>query len=310
MQIHWQLPEVPLLSGCALTVGTFDGVHRGHQALLAALRQEAASRGLPSAALTFVDMPLCFLKPVDCPRLLTLAAEKAEAFEQTGLDHLFLVPFDAAVAQQSASEFMEFWHRQVGLKLFLSGPDFAMGRNREGNILRLREIGQQLGFEVLPLNAKLLEDGLAISSTRCRESVERGEVAQVEKLLGRPFAVSGGIVPGQQLGRTIGVPTLNMQPDPRKLLPLPGVYAVRASWPGQGDVPAVLNLGTRPTVGGSDLRLEFHVLDRQLDQSPAEATVQFVARLRAEEKFAGLPALQAQIQRDMAQARVLLGLHG
>ena len=307
MQVHLSLPEEPILAGCALTVGTFDGVHRGHRTLVARLKEEAKLRQVPAAALTFTDMPLCFLKPDECPGLLTLPEEKIAAFAETALDHLFIVPFDAAIARQTAREFMEFWHRHIGLKLFMGGPDFAMGRNREGNIPALRAIGAELGFEVLTLESKLLAKGLPISSTRCRQTVEAGDVDHVRDFMGRPYVLQGRVVRGQQLGRTIGVPTINMKVPGRKVLPGHGVYAVRAWWVGlEQPVPAVLNVGLRPTVDGKRLAIEFHVIDRDVLATPEYVHVEFVLRLREERKFEGLEALKAQIAKDIGVAKRVL----
>ena len=178
---------------------------------------------------------------------------------------------------------------------------------RSGDISRLSIIGEELGFEVLPLTGKLPEGDHAISSTRCRQSVEAGDVALAARMLGRPFALAGEVVPGRQLGRTIGVPTINLGPKERKLIPPHGVYAIRAYWVGnEAGKPAVLNIGVRPTVSGVGRSIEFHVLDENVRQAPLEARVEFVARLREEIKFAGLEALKEAISGDIVAARRVL----
>ena len=307
MRVHYSLPDERVLDACALTVGTFDGVHRGHQVLIQRLKAEAARRGLPAAVLTFVDMPICHFRPDICPRLLTLRDEKVAAFAETPLDHLFIVPFDESVARQSAADFMAYWRDVAGIKLFVGGPDFALGRDRQGDIPALRAVGADLGFEVLALESKLLEGGAPISSTRSRVMVESGDMAAAKRCLGHFYGLHGDVVSGQQLGRTIGVPTINLRTHERKCLPANGVYAVLARLDGGGELlPAALNLGLRPTVDGLHLTMEFHVLDRDIAVAPREAQVFFVERLRDEQKFSGLPALVEQLQRDIAKARDIL----
>ena len=304
MQVHRFLPTHKILDNCALTIGTFDGVHRGHQMLIGRLHQEARARGLQTAALTFEDMPICLLRPDLCPLLLTLADEKIAAFAQTPLDHLFIVPFTREIADQGARQWMQKWVDNIGLKLFVGGPDFALGRNREGTIAQLALLGGELGFEALALNEKLLEGDVPISSTRCRQIIERGEVERSAAFLGRPYRLSGRVVSGQQLGRTIGFPTINIEPDPRKCLPAHGVYAVRALWNGTSQ-PAALNIGMRPTVNGLHRQIEFHVLNQTIDAPPTHVEIEFVARIRDEHKFADLNALKTQLTTDVQHIQTL-----
>jgi riboflavin kinase/FMN adenylyltransferase len=305
MQVHRALPTAKILERCALTVGTFDGVHRGHQSLVARLKSEADARDLPCAALTFVDMPYCFFRPDDCPLLLTLADEKIEAFAQTPLDHLFIVPFTREFSQQSGREFMGFWREKIGLELFLGGPDFALGRDREGDISALKTLGDEMGFETLALDAKLIENDFPISSTRCRRIIEDGQVERAINFLGHPYKMAGEVVSGDQLGRKIGVPTINILPNSRKCVPKNGVYAIRAKFE---DLlwPAVLNIGMRPTVGGLKKQIEFHVLDANIETPPESVEIEFVSRLRDERKFDGLDALVSQMKLDMNAAREIL----
>ena len=302
MQVHRVLPTEKILEDCALTIGTFDGVHRGHQLLIRSLCLEARARGLQTAALTFEDMPICLLRPEVCPALLTLADEKIAAFAQTPLDHLFIVPFTREIATQKARQWMQSWVDNIGLKLFVGGPDFALGRDREGNIARLKEIGGQMDFEAIALEGKLIESGAPVSSTRSRDLIERGEVERAPAFLGHLYRVFGRVVSGQQLGRTLGFPTINIQVDNRKCLPLDGVYAVRVSWADQ-TFPAALNCGWRPTVNGLAHQIEFHVIDQLIANAPSHVEVEFVARLREESKFESLQALQAQLALDILQAK-------
>ena len=305
MQVHRTLPDRRLLDGCALTIGTFDGVHRGHQLLIENLKSHADARRLQTVALTFDDMPICLLRPEVCPLLLTLREEKIAAFAKTPLDHLFIVPFTREIASQRARQWMQSWVDHIGLKLFVGGPDFALGRNREGTIAQLGEIGNELGFEALALEGKLLEASQPISSTRSRLVIERGEVERAPAFLGHLYRVSGRVAAGQQLGRTIGFPTINLEPDARKCLPRDGVYAVRAWWDNQS-FPAALNSGMRPTVNGIKHQIEFHVIDQIITEAPAQVEIEFVARLRDEAKFDGLSSLQSQLKTDVQNARHIL----
>lgn len=301
MQIHRVLPTEKILNNCALTIGTFDGVHRGHQLLIKSLKTEADQRGLQTVALTFDDMPICLLRPEVCPALLTLPDEKIAAFGKTPLDHLFIVPFTKSIASQDAYKWMKSWVDNIGLKLFVGGPDFALGRNREGTIAQLGKIGDSLGFEAKSLGSKLVENGNPISSTRSRNLIERGEVERAPAFLGHYYRMSGVVVQGQQLGRKIGFPTINIQPAVRKCLPRNGVYAVRASWNNQ-TFPAALNSGMRPTVNGLHHQIEFHVLNHFIESPPLEVEIEFVARLRDEAKFDNLQALQHQLAVDIQEA--------
>ncbi|PQV64037.1 riboflavin kinase / FMN adenylyltransferase [Abditibacterium utsteinense] len=304
MQVHRVLPPQEIIESCALTVGTFDGVHRGHQTLIARLKREADLRDLPCAALTFVDMPYCLFKPDECSPLLTLADEKIEAFAQTPLDHLFIVPFTREIANQSAREFMSYWREVIGLSFFVGGPDFALGRGREGDISALKLLGAELGFETLALEGKLLENGAPISSTRSRGIIEAGQVELARQFLGRPYKMAGHVVSGDQIGRKIGVPTINILPHERKCVPKNGVYAIRATFENEVETrAAVLNIGMRPTVGGLKKQIEFHVLDANIETPPNNVEIEFVARLRDERKFDGLDALVAQMKLDFGKAR-------
>ena len=304
MNVHLELPRARLLDACALTVGTFDGVHRGHQLLVQSVHESAAEQRMASVVVTFQEMPFCYFQPDRCPKLLTLPHEKIEAFRATGVDHLFIVPFDRALAEQSAQEFVvETLQAHLGLRMLRCGPDFALGRGRGGTVEALRELGRAHDFVVQPLEAKLLEADAPISSTRVREAVETGEVALAARLLGRPYALEGTVATGRQLGRTIGFPTLNLETHPRKALPARGVYAAWASLDGGEPLPTALNIGVRPTVSGEGQTTEAHIIEAHLAETPRQVRLEFVTRLRDEQRFAGLDALKAQLARDIAAAK-------
>lgn len=307
MQVHPEFPTAPP-PPCAITVGTFDGVHRGHQQLTQVLRDEAARRGLQTAVVTFTDMPFCYFKPDECPRLLTLADEKIAAFGALHLDHIVIPPFTRQIAEQTARQFVgDNLVQKLNMKLLVAGPDFALGKGRGGDIPTLRALGAELGFAVVVLDQKLLEGERPISSTRTREAVEAGDVATATRLLGHPFAFSGAVIGGRKLGRTIGVPTINLKLHERKVFPRYGIYAAWAYFDDQTTPHrAALSIGSNPTVGGTSLSIEFHVIGEEVPIPPAQARLEVIARLRDEQKFAGIPELVAQMQRDIAQAAALL----
>lgn len=309
MRVWRQWPQPGQIEGgCALTIGAFDGVHRGHQFLIQTVRQAAQARGLRSSALTFEDMPYFYFRPDECARLLTLPHEKIGAFEPLGLDELLVVPFDASIAEQEAESFVrEVLVARLSCKYLLIGPDFALGRNRSGNAQSLELLGREHGFEVEVLREKLEFAGEAISSTRTRGCIEEGHLKTARDLLGRPFELEGRVVGGQQLGRSIGVPTINIEPHARKVLPDHGVYACRAFLDGEARPrPAALNIGMRPTVGGLKRQIEFHVLGENIEEAPLAARLQVLERLRDERKFGSIDDLVAQMKRDFEKARQIL----
>ena len=307
MRVLELLPTTPLNTPCALTIGTFDGVHRGHALLVEKLREEAVRRELPTAVLTFQDMPYCYFKPDECARLLTLPSEKIAAFSALNIDNLLVAPFNRAIAETTAADFAQrVLVEKLRVKLLVIGPDFALGKGRSGNVEALQKLGAQLGFHVVVLRDKLQDEG-AISSTRIRECVEDGHMKTAARLLGRTFELSGDVVSGQQIGRTIGVPTINLRIHARKVLPSKGVYACYATLDNSSTrFRAALNIGNRPTVNGQNLSVEFHVLDENIEVAPQVATLQIVEKLREEHRFDSLDELVAQMRRDFTRAKTLL----
>lgn len=296
--------------GCALTIGAFDGVHMGHQQLIGEVLQAARERGLRATALTFEDMPFFYFRPHECARLLSLPHEKIRAFEPLGLDDLLVVPFDASIAEQRAEVFVrEILVGRLNLKYLLIGPDFALGKDRSGTAATLSQMGREYGFEVRVLESKVTFGGEPISSTRIRGGIEEGHLKTARQMLGRPFELEGRVVSGQQIGRTIGVPTINIEPHERKLQPAHGVYACRA-WldDDAASRQAALNIGVRPTVNGLGLQIEFHVLGETIEEAPKMARLQVLERLRDERRFGSLDELVAQMKRDFEKASEILGV--
>jgi riboflavin kinase/FMN adenylyltransferase len=298
---------LPLANGAVITVGTFDGVHRGHQDVLATLVRHAEARGLPSVVITFDPHPLEVVNPAAAPPLLTLTEEKLAMFAQTGVSYVAVVPFTPSLAALEAEQFVDdVLLGRFAMRELLVGHVHGFGRGRMGDIEVLRQLGQSRGFQVTVLPPVHAADGYAISSTAIRRSVAGGDLARAALGLGRPYSISGTVIRGDQRGRTIGYPTLNLSPpSPRKLLPPDGVYAVRVQLP-EGQFGGMLNLGPRPTVGDHQRRIETHVFDAGADWYGATVRLDFVARLRGTRPFGGLDALKTQLADDETQARLVL----
>ncbi|HUQ45788.1 MAG TPA: bifunctional riboflavin kinase/FAD synthetase [Gemmatimonadaceae bacterium] len=297
-----RLPEE--IRGTAVTVGTFDGVHRGHQDVLGRLVRRARDTELPSLLVTFEPHPLELLNPAAAPLLLTTREEKLDALAATGLDYVAILPFTLALAAQSAEEFVlrglleEFRMREL-----LIGHDHGFGRGREGDVDTLRTLGAAHGFRVEVVAPVQTRDGEAVSSSLIRRAVASGDLADAAAALGRAYTVSGRVVAGAARGRTLGFRTLNVQPEsPRKLLPPDGVFAVTVDTP-RGRFGAMLNLGGRPTFGDERHTIEAHLFDADGDFYGDLVHVAFVGRLRDTMRFDGPDALMAQLADDERAAR-------
>lgn len=293
--------------GAVVTVGTFDGVHRGHHDILRRLVDRAAAASLPSVVITFDPHPLDVVNPAAAPPLLTLLDEKLERIAAAGVSCVAVLPFTPALAAYEAEHFVdEILVRRFRVHDLLVGYDHGFGRGRMGDADVLRALGAARGFSVSVLDPVHTPDGHAISSTAIRRAVAGGDLHRAELGLGRPYSVQGTVVHGDQRGRTIGYPTLNLSPVPeRKLLPPDGVYAVRVTLP-EGRFGGMLNLGPRPTFGDAGRRIETHVFDASHDWYGAPVRLDFVARLRETRPFSGLDALKAQLADDERQARAAL----
>ena len=296
----------------SVAIGNFDGVHRGHVALLDRARERAAALGGESAALTFDPHPAAVLAPHLAPRLITTLERRLELIAAAGIDVCVVEPFDRDLAALAPDEFARVVLAEaVGARSVVVGFDFTFGHRRSGTLAVLRELGATLGFEVDVVEAFTI-DGLVASSTRVRSFVAEGNMAGARLLLGRDFDVNGHVVRGAGRGRQLGIPTANIAPD-TPLLPSPGIYAVWldlvADEPGAPArrLPGAASLGTNPTfhVAG-DLSLEVHVLDFDGDLYDRRVRVAFVERLRDERRFPGAAELLDQIHRDIADTRRIL----
>jgi riboflavin kinase/FMN adenylyltransferase len=286
----------------ALTIGVFDGVHRGHAMLIDRLRAEAQARGLGSGVVTFHPNPITVLRPETPFSYLTTLEHRVELLRDLGVDWVSVVQFTSELALVSAEDCARVLVEEAGMRLLLVGEDFAFGRGREGNVPRLREIGADLGFEVATVSLLTEEDAEVISSTRVRAALAEGEMPEVERLLGRPYSLRGPVLHGDERGRLIGFPTLNVGVSPDQALPPNGVYVTRAEVAG-GTYNGTTNIGMQPTFDGTRRRVETHLLDFEGDVYGQVVRIELLKRLREERKFDGIDALVAQIEADVAATR-------
>lgn len=294
----------PAITGTVCTVGTFDGVHRGHRLVLERLAARARERGMPSVLVTFDPHPLEVVNPAAAPPLLTVADEKLEVLAESLLDYVVVLPFTPTLALYGASQFVDLVLRErLGLKELLIGFDHGFGRERSGDAEVLRALGASRGFGVEVVPAVLGSDARAVSSTGIRRAIAGGDLARAADGLERAYSASGSVVPGSGRGRALGFRTLNIAlPSPRKLLPPEGVYAVRVQTP-RGAFGGMLNLGPRPTFGETTVGLEAHLFDVEGDFYGMRVRVDFVARLRETRRFESPEALRGQLAHDDVAAR-------
>jgi riboflavin kinase / FMN adenylyltransferase len=288
-------------AGTAVTIGAYDGVHRGHQFVIGRLCGLAAAGGLESVVLTFDRHPAAVVRPESAPRLLTDLDQRLEVLASTGVDHTVVLHFDEARSQEEPEQFVrEVLVDALRARVVVVGEDFHFGRRRRGNVELLRDMGGALGFEVAHL--PLLP---GISSTAIRARLQAGDVAGAAELLGRPHEVRGVVVRGDRRGRELGYPTANVAVPPDILLPAPGIYA---GWYG-GEQAAAISVGRRPTFhdGESPVVLEAYLLDFDGDLYGQQARISFVSRLRDEERYESVDELLAQMALDVEATRAALG---
>lgn len=291
----------------AVTVGTFDGVHRGHRFVVDRLVHAAHARGLRSVLVTFEPHPLRVVNPAAAPQLLTTADEKREALAAAGLDDVAVVPFDAALAALEADQFVDqiLLGRFAMRELFV-GHDHGFGRGRSGDAATLARMGRDRGFSVHVVPPVSGRDGRPVSSTSIRRAIAGGDLAKAADGLARPYAIAGIVEHGAGRGASLGYRTINVAAPPaEKVLPPDGVYAVRVDTP-TGRFGGMLNLGGRPTFGDERRTIEAHLFDADGDWYGARVSVAFISRIRAGRQFAGPVELVAQLRQDEQVARVLV----
>lgn len=293
--------------GCVLAIGNFDGVHRGHQALLARLCEEGRQRNLPVMVMLFEPQPLELFAADGAPARLTRLREKVRYLEQAGIDNVLCVRFDRRFAAHTAQSFIaDLLVDKLGVQFLVVGDDFRFGAGRQGDFLLLQKAGVEYGFDVISTQT-FCDNGKRISSTAVRQALADDDLAQAAVLLGHPFSISGRVVHGDALGRTIGFPTANL-PLRRTVSPVKGVYAVEVLGLGEHPLPGVANIGTRPTVAGLRQQLEVHLLDVAIDLYGRHIDVVLRKKIRNEQRFASLDALKEQIAKDVVTARDFFGL--
>ncbi|MFP9097871.1 bifunctional riboflavin kinase/FAD synthetase [Flavobacterium sp. RHBU_24] len=298
MKIYQSLDAYIASGKTVLTLGTFDGVHKGHKILLAQLHREAAYSGGESVVLTFFPHPRMVLQQASDVKLLNTIDEKAALLEACGVGSLIVHPFSIEFSRLTAEEFVkDILVGRLNIAKMIIGHDHRFGRNRTASTADLVTMGKEYGFEVIQLSALEVHD-TPVSSTKVRNALIAGDIALANNYLGYPYFITGTVGKGKQLGRTIGFPTANIVvPESYKLIPAQGVYAVSAIIEGK-TVFGMMNIGTRPTVNGTYETIEVNFLDFDVDIYDAQLKVSLHHRLRGEQKFEGLEALKAQLQKD------------
>ena len=293
-----------LAGGCVLTIGTYDGIHLGHQALLARLCEHAVRRAAAAVLMTFEPMPREYLSPDDPPARLTSLRERWRILSGTRLHYLWLLRFGEALRNLPGEAFAQLLARELHPRVVVVGHDFRFGRNGEATAAVLAAAGTRLGFDVDVLGPVTLE-GERISSSGVRAALARGDFERARRWLGRPWSMRGRVMQGKRLGRDLGFPTANL-PLERLRAPVAGIFAVRVHGVASAALPGVASLGTRPTIGGVEALLEAHLFDFSGELYGREIEVEFAAKLRDEASFPTLEALTAQMRRDAADARRIL----
>jgi riboflavin kinase/FMN adenylyltransferase len=310
MHIHFQLEQLPHFKNPVLTIGAFDGVHSGHLAILDELKQVANLIQGETVVITFHPHPRRILNNADAPALLTSLSERIARFEQLGIHHLVVVPFDPAFAEMSATDYIyKFLIDLFHPKVIIIGNDHRFGKDRSGDLSMLKDFGISHGFTVKEIPEKLLNES-RVSSTNIRHALLNGDIKLANQLLTYNYQLIGTVVVGDKLGRTLGFPTANLSMlDSDKLIPASGVYAVHVLLQKGGqkrEYKGMMNIGYRPTVNGKERRIEVHIFKFDEDIYNEILVVSLVAHTRKELKFAGLEALKTQLYKDKEEITLLL----
>lgn len=301
--IHNILPQH---HGCVLTIGNFDGVHRGHAEVINRLVEKAKHLDLPAVVMTFEPQPQEFFRGENAPARLSLLRDKVMLLDELSIERMLCINFNKKFADYTAEDFVEqLLVKALGVKYLVVGDDFCFGKQRQGNFNMLRKAGEKFGFAVVSTQSFVLGDK-RVSSTEVRRLLAEGNMEQARRLLGHPFILSGKVAHGQKIGRTIGFPTANIALK-RKVTPVRGVFAVKLYWDNSDIYEGVANVGFRPTVNGQVCQLEVHLFDFDGDLYGKAVEVELVAKIRDEQPFGSLDALKKQIKNDADRAKALLG---
>lgn len=309
MQVHFQLNQLPHFINPVLTIGTFDGVHSGHLAILNELKQQAKVLSGETIVITFHPHPRRILNNADAPALLTSLEERIERFHSLAIDHLVIVPFDPAFSELKAEDYIEqFIVAHFHPKLIIIGNDHRFGKSRSGDLSLLSKMGTTFGYLVMEIPEQVL-NASRVSSTNIRHALLNGDIKLANQLLTYPYQLTGKVVVGDKLGRTLGFPTANLAiKDSDKLIPASGVYAVAVQLKKDEktrNFKGMMNIGYRPTVNGKERRIEVHIFSFDEDIYNETLIVSLIAYTRKEMKFAGLDALKEQLHKDKAEISAL-----
>ena len=304
MEIEQELASIAPRQETLLTIGVFDGVHAGHRYLLERLRRRAAEQDLLSGVVTFSPHPQSVLHPENQLPWLSNLEDRSRALQELGIDILAVLAFTARLAQLSAREFVSLVTQYLKMRGVMVGPDFALGRDREGDINMLRTLGRDLQFSVEVIPPYTI-NGEAVSSTLIRQALGQGDMRKVQRLMGRYFHLRGKVITSDKRGRVLGFPTANLDLMPQQALPGNGIYATIVHIDSR-QFPAATNIGVRPTFGEGMKTVETHLLDYEGDLYGKEIKVEFVQKLRDEQRFASSEALKAQIEKDLREVEGVL----
>ena len=308
MKIYHHIDEFKPVKNAVVTIGTFDGVHQGHRKIISGITELAKASGGESVILTFFPHPRMILHPEDQSlKLITTIAEKAELLEQLGVDHLIITPFSRDFSNQTPQEYIEkVLVKQIGTKKIIIGYDHRFGKDRSGGLEDLQRLGPVYGFEVKEIPEQDINE-VAISSTRIRTALLESNIETANTFLGYPFFITGKVIRGDQIGRTIGYPTANIQPhETYKLIPGDGIFAVKLNIDGEVD-KGMAYIGQRPTVNGLTRNIEVNIFDFDREIYNQNIRMEFWNYIRGDVKFAGLDALKSQLAQDKIDVLKVLG---
>jgi len=308
MEVEEELARLSPRKDMIITIGVFDGVHLGHKYLISKLKEQARQQGLLSGLVTFRQHPRAVISPQTKLPALTSLDERIKLLKDEGVDEVVALSFSQELAELSASQFVGLLQKHLRMRGMVVGPDFALGRNREGNVDTLRKLGQNMNFSVTVVPPAKI-NGEVVSSTAIRNAIAASDMNRVHSLIGRPFSLRGKVIVGTGRGRQLGFPTANLELDPEQALPADGIYATWA-YVDNNAHKSVTNVGTRPTFNGKERTVEVYAMDYDGDLYGHEVKIDIVEYLRGEKKFGDAEALKKQIAEDVKQGIAILDSRG
>lgn len=304
MQVEQELAGFPLSGDSLVTIGVFDGVHLGHKYLINQVKVLARQQGFRSVVITFHKHPQQILAPYSQPPFLTDSIEKADLLKKAGVDSVIVLSFTKKLSQMSAREFLNLLKTKLRMQILVIGPDFAMGRNNEGDISALSKLADELGFR-LTVIPPVIKNGEVVSSTAIRKALAEGDMEKIQLLMGRRFGLHGKVIHGKGRGAGMGFPTANLDIIPGQAIPSDGVYATLA-YVADRVYPSVTNVGMNPTFGNNSRTIESYLFDLDGDLYGHEVRIEFVRKLRDEIRFNSAGELTSQVDKDIRQAKEVL----